>query len=133
MKTVILSTLLIAGVAFAGPAEREAKAKYTEEITKASKDFQLACGCALKMNVNWDSYKKADDMRGVHFLAENFSEDAKGYCKDAETKKAMCALKTVDVTFGKDASLKYASGKASITTTADSYIPFNQVAAEVDK
>jgi len=120
-------------LAFAGKAEREFhKNEMTPAVTKAQDAYKKACGCALKINVN-ASLKEIDDMRQAKYIAENITENVSGYCNDDASKKAMCAMKSLDITKGPDTKFSFAGGKGSAVTDGQSYVSFDMMTREIDK
>jgi len=132
---VIAATMLISiPLAFAGKAEREyQKNELAPSVTKAQDTYKKACGCALKINVNATTIKEIDDMRQARYITENVSDSVAGYCTDTESKKAMCAMKTLDITKGKETKFTFAGGKGTAVTDGQSYVSFDMMTREVDK
>lgn len=104
MKRVLaVAVVVVAAVAWAGKPERDKQKEVTPLVTEHGKAVKAACGCEVKLNVKWDSYKKADDMMRVKEVAEAFATAAKAHCESDEDKKLFCAnVKAVEISFGKD-------------------------------
>ena len=135
MKQAVAVTalLLLSITAIAGKAEREyQKTEMTPAVTKAQDTFKKACGCALKINVA-ASLKTVDDMRQAKYIADNVSDSVTGYCNDGESKKAMCAMKTLDITKGAETKFSFAGSKGSAITDGQSYVSFDMMTREIDK
>lgn len=129
----VAAMLLSIPLAFAGKTEREyQKNELTPAVTKAQDTYKKACGCALKINVN-ASLKAVDDMRQAKYIAENITDNVTGYCNDDASKKAMCAMKTLDITKGPDTKFSFAGGKGSAVTDGQSYVSFDMMTREIDK
>lgn len=130
---VVAAIMFVSLTAFAGKAEREyQKNEMTPAVTKAQDTYKKACGCALKINVN-ASLKEVDDMRQAKYIAENITDNVAGYCNDDASKKAMCAMKTLDITKGKETKFTFAGGKGTAVTDGQSYVSFDMMTREVDK
>jgi len=130
---VISAVMLLSVVAFAGKAEREyQKSDLTPAVTKAQDAYKKSCGCGLKINVN-ASLKEVDDMRQAKHVSDNIAESVAGYCTDDASKKAVCAMKTLDITKGKESKFSFAGGKGTAVTDGQSYVTFDMMTRELDK
>lgn len=137
MKRTLLASMLLITMAsmtaFAGKEEREfAKNEMGPAVKKAETDFKAACGCALKITVS-DTLKSIDDMRQAKYISENMSEGAPKHCNDAESKKAMCVMKTLDIVKGPETKFAYKAGKGTATTDGNSYVSWDMMTREIDK
>jgi hypothetical protein len=132
-RWILGAALLVSSLAIAGKAEREyVKTDLTPAVTKAQDSFKKACGCALKINVN-ANLKEIDDMRQAKYISDNISDSAAGYCTDDASKKAMCVMKTLDITKGKETKFTYAGGKGTAITDGQSYVSWDMMTREIDK
>src|SRR5688572_8811290 len=107
MTVAILSLFAFASVAVAGPAERAKKKEAEAEIAEAQKAFKKACECDLKFDVKWDQFKTTDSMQQIYWTADSIERDGPTYCADPDSKKAICAMKTIVVTHGKESSAAF--------------------------
>lgn len=137
MKNGILIGLvacgLFAGTAYAGKAERDYKVEVEKTITTSEKEFKDSCGCGLKFNVKWDLFKTTDQMAQAKNIASSLGEGSKTYCNDEGSKKAMCAMKSFEITLGKESKFEFSGGKGVATTDGNSYVHFDMISREVDK
>ncbi len=134
-KTVLFAGLMmmVSLSAFAGKAEREYKKGTLDPAVKAAETaYKESCGCALKITVA-ASLKSEDDMRQAKYISESITEGAKAYCTDAESKKAVCQMKTLDISKGDDTSYSFKSGKGSAVTDGQSYPSWDMMTRELDK
>jgi len=126
---VLVSSL----VAFAGKAEREFQKKELKPmIAKAEAKYRSACGCALTITVT-PSIRTYEDMRQARFIARDILDKADGYCTDTESKKAMCAMRTLEIVRGKETSFTYSGTKGTATTEGVSYVNFEMITRQLDK
>ncbi len=135
MKRVLIATtaLLFSLTAFAGKTEREyMKNEVAPAVKDAEAKFKSSCGCALKINVS-DTLKTTDDMAQAKHTSESISEGAPKYCNDDASKKAMCALKSIDVTKGTETKFTFKGGKGTVTTEGQSYVSWDMITREIDK
>jgi len=127
------AALLVSTIAIAGKTEREfQKNELTPAVTKAQDAYKKACGCALKININ-ASLKDVEDMRQARNTSNNISENVAGYCTDDASKKAMCAMKTLDITKGPESKFTFAGSKGTVVTDGQSYVSFDMMTREIDK
>ncbi|MDZ4661656.1 MAG: hypothetical protein SGJ18_08555 [Pseudomonadota bacterium] len=135
MKLIISLTLLLSATAFAGKEQREyMKTDIMPKIAQAQDAYKKACACALKIDVKADSFASNDDLINAKYIAENMIENVAGYCTDAESKKALCKMKTLEIVFGKEGPLfKFASGKGTAITNGQSYVSLKMITDVLDK
>jgi hypothetical protein len=136
MKLLILASLLFSSMAFAGKAERDYMSTTGEPAVKAaSESFQKNCGCPLKIDVKWDSFKNVDQMSGAMRTPKSITENSAEYCKDAGSKKAMCAMKTLELGVSENGSINFAGNKMVITTNTlgDTSYSWDAITKTVDK
>lgn len=119
--------------AFAGKAEREyQKGTLNPAVKAAESAYKSSCGCALKINVA-ASIKTEDDMRQAKNISESITEGAKSYCTDDESKKAVCQMKTLDISKGDDTSFTFKGGKGAAVTDGQSYPAWDMMTPQLDK
>jgi hypothetical protein len=58
------------------------------------------CGCDIKFDVKWDTYKKIEDMTRIEMAGEKLVENAPAFCTDSESKKSICVMKTMSLSYG---------------------------------
>ncbi len=132
-KTLLTCILLLltTSVALAGKAEREyVKTDVTPAVKAAETAYKSACGCALKIVVN---VKTMNELYQAKYTAESISSGAAGYCSDAESKKAVCQLKTLEIAKTKETGFTFKSGKGVAGTDGKTYVNWEQIAHELDK
>ena len=131
---IAASALALAGSAHAGKEERDYQAN---ELAPAMKDAASAllkgCGCAWKTNVNWDTFKTKDQMMLLRYFSTSVAENARRYCDTAASKKAICQLKTLNMSVGKPTSFVFQNGTGTWITDGQSYSDWDVVAEAVDK
>jgi len=135
MKHLLIATaiMLASMSAFAGKEEREVmKTEVVPAVKKAEATFKKSCGCALKISVK-DNLKSIDELRQARNVSNAVDEGAPKHCNDDDSKKAMCALKTLDITKGAETGFAFKGGKGVATTEGQSYVTWDMIAREVDK
>jgi len=136
-KGLTIGLLMLAGVAWAGEKERAAKREDEKLLKEAADAFKGSCGCPLKIDVKWDAIKTEDQLYQLKYFANSIKDSVDGYCKTgdgaADNRKAICAMKSVEVTNGKESSATFAGGKAVATLTDSSYVTFDMIKNQVDK
>jgi hypothetical protein len=100
---------------------------------KAADAWKKACGCALALTIDEASYKSRDDMPSARSFCNTISENIGGYCNDADSKKAMCAMKSLTVKKADDATFTFANGKGAATTYGITAPSWDMITREVDK
>ncbi|MEQ1877807.1 MAG: hypothetical protein ABL958_14285 [Bdellovibrionia bacterium] len=134
MKMLILSLALFPMISFAADkATREyVKSTYTPAITEAQDAFKKACGCALTIKAN-DSVKTQDDYKLAKYIAESIKDGAAGYCTDADSKKAVCQMKTLELGKAKEATFTFKGGKGVATHDGQANSNWDMMTRELDK
>jgi len=131
--TIAMTAMLFSLTAFAGKTEREyMKNEVAPAVKDAEAKFKAACGCALKINVS-DTLKSTDDMAQAKHVSESISEGVGGYCNDDASKKAMCQMKTLDITKAKETKFTFKGGKGLAETEGQSYVSWDMITREIDK
>jgi hypothetical protein len=134
MKNLALVLLFVPLAAFAGKEEREyMKSDVTPAITAAQGAFKSGCGCDLKMVLDEASVKSKDDMYQIKHMAESVAEGAPKHCTDAESKKAICKMKTLKMAKAKESTFSFAGAAGTATTDGQSYTSWDMIARELDK
>lgn len=130
---IAAAIMLVSLTAYAGKEEREVmKTEVVPAVKKAEAEFKKACGCGLKINVK-ENLKSIDEMRQARNISNAIVEGAPKHCTDDDSKKAMCAMKSVDITKGQETNFKFSGGKGTATTDGQSYVSWDMIAREVDK
>ncbi len=134
MKKALIVLSLFPLVAFAGKTERD---YWTKEVTPAVKtaetDFKKACGCALKINVDEKTIKSTDDMYQAKHIADSVKEGAPTYCTDAASKKAVCQMKTLEISKTSETKFTFAGTKGTATTDGQAYTSWDMMTQQLDK
>lgn len=133
-RYLVVAALLISTLtAYAGKEEREyMKNTVVPAVKEAEAKFKSACGCAFAIKVS-DGLKTQDEMAQARNISNTIAEGAPKHCTDAESKKAMCALKTLDIVKGPDTKFTFAAGKGTAVTDGQSYVSWEMITREVDK
>ena len=135
MKAIYLIATAIAlpVTAVAGKQEREyMKTDVVPAIRKAEATFKTSCGCGLRIAVT-SSIKTRNDLYEAKHIAEMVTEGAPGHCTDAESKKAVCQMKSLDIAKGPEAKFVFKDGKGTAITDGQVYPSWDMVARELDK
>lgn len=123
--------LLTTSVALAGKAEREyVKTDVTPAVKAAETAYKTSCGCALKIVVN---VKTMNELYQAKYTAEAITSGAESYCNDADSKKAVCQLKTLEIAKAKETGFSFKSGKGLASTDGKTYVNWEQITHELDK
>lgn len=91
------------------------------------------CGCALTITVDETTVKAKDDMYPIKHIAEAVTEGAPAYCTDAESKKAVCQMKTLVLAKAAEAKFTFKAGKGIATTDGQSHTSWEMITRELDK
>jgi hypothetical protein len=136
MKKIILFAALMMTAslpAFAGKAEREYMKDTVMPAVKAAETaYKSSCGCALKIVVG-PTLKTTDDMSQARNIANAVAEGVAGYCTDDASKKAVCQMKTLDISKGKESTFSFKSGRGSAVTDGQSSVSWDMITRELDK
>jgi hypothetical protein len=135
MKTLITIGLLsVSTLALAGKAEREfMKSEVQPAIKAATESFKSACGCSLDFKVDEGTFKTTDQMTQIRNTANSIKDGAVEHCTDAESKKAMCALKTLSYKLDKESKFEFKGSTGTATTDGGSYVSWGMMTQEIDK
>jgi hypothetical protein len=136
-EALCVAMLLVCGVAHAGEKERAAKREDEKTLKDAADAFKAACGCPLKIDVQWDGFKTERQLFQVKLTGENIKSSVDGFCKAAEgaadNKKVICTMKSLEIVNGQQGLAAFDKGKAVATLTDNSYITFDIIKSQVDK
>lgn len=135
-KLFTLTTLVALAItwqAHAGKAERDKQTEVTAAIKTTSAEYKKNCGCDLKVDVKWDQFKAADHMSQIKNSMDSIASESKNYCNDDGSKKAMCAMKSLEITKGAETKFSFNSGKGKLETDGNSYVHWDMISREVDK
>lgn len=131
---IALALTFLSAVAFAGKPEREfMKSELAPAVKQAEERFKSACGCALKITLNDSTTKDIEDMRKAKYAVGYVAEGAPGYCTDAESKKAVCQLKTLEVTKAAEATFTFKGGKGVCAHDGNAVPGWDMITREIDK
>lgn len=135
MKYIILITALVTSLnSYADKESRDKRTEIEPILAKSSADFKAACGCNLKINVNWDSYKSASDMNRLPTTAEQISAGSAAYCKNPGDKAAICKMKSLDLSFAKEPTdIKFSKGTMSAQTNDMLHADWDQMTKILDQ
>jgi len=133
-RFVIAMSLCLSATAIAGKAEREyLKSDVAPAVKEAETKFKAACGCALKIVLTPSTIDTQDNLYQAKHVAESISGGAAGYCTDDESKKAVCKMKTLEVTRAKESSFSFKDGKGVSAHDGQSYYGWDAMTRELDK
>ena len=129
----VIPVLVVSLTAFAGKMERDLMKKEVEPaMRKAEATFKESCGCPLAIHAD-EALNTMDEERLVKHLSEQITEHAPKHCNDAESKKAMCQLKSIDIVKAKETKFVFKNGKGTSYTEGQSYTGWDMIVREVDK
>jgi hypothetical protein len=124
----------LASLAHAGKAERDFYAAEVQPaVNAAATTLKQACGCDVKFDVKMSTYETVDQMRQIKHYVSSISSEAGRYCTDAASKKAICQLKSVDISRTSSADFKFSGGKGIATTDESSYPHWGMMTTAIDK
>jgi hypothetical protein len=137
MKKVAMFAALMTMASLTAFAATKAEREYMKNtvvpaVKAAEAAYKASCGCALKIIVA-ASIKTEDDMYQVKHVSESISSSAEGYCTDEESKKAVCQMKTLEISKGKETAFTFKGGKGMSVTDGQSYMPWDNMMRELDK
>jgi len=135
MKRVFVAmSLFISVTALAGKEEREYKKSDVDPAVKAAEaKVKSSCGCALSIVLNANTIDTKDNMYQAKHVADSITEGAAAYCTDADSKKAVCQLKTLEIVRGKETAFTFKAGKGTSTHDGQSYMGWDVMTHELDK
>ena len=118
----------------AGKAEREfLKTKLGPAMKQAEVDFKKSCGCPITFVLADSTTKAENDMFIALHVVETFSRNAEGYCVDADSRKAACQLRTLEIGKADKASFSFKAGRGITLHDGQSYLGWDQIMREIDK
>lgn len=134
MKLFVLALLFVPIAAFAGKEEREfMKNDVAPAVTAAQGAYKKGCGCDLKVTIDEATIKSKDDMYQVKHIAESVTDGAPKHCTDAESKKAICKMKSLKLAKAAEAKFTFSGSAGIATTDGQSSTTFDMMSAELDK
>ncbi len=137
-KLALLTTTSILLVSFIAHAGKEERSYMNDSLMPAVKTaeatFRKACGCPIVIKLNAATVENSlDDMGEAKNIAQSVTESAPKHCTDAPSKKAVCAMKTLEIAKAKTTAFTYKNGAGLATTDGQSYSTFEMMVAELDK
>lgn len=133
-RTLITLSLFISVTALAGKAEREYKKSDVDPaVADAQAKVKSACGCALAITLAANTIDTQDNLYQVKHIAESIADGAPKYCTDAESKKAVCQMKTLEIQRGKETAFTFKGGKGLSVHDGQSYMGWDNMSRELDK
>jgi hypothetical protein len=132
MKRFITLLAILPVIAFAGKAEREYKTNELDPAVKAAQAAYKKCGCDLKITFAASISSEAD-MRQVKYIVEDITTGAPKYCTDAESKKAVCKMKSLEIAKGSESKFTFSGGRGVASTDGQMNPSFDMIATELDK
>jgi ethanolamine utilization protein EutA (predicted chaperonin) len=131
MKKLVVLSILVTSMAFAGKAEREfIKDSLNPAISEAEAAFKKTCGCPLK--ITHKGLETEDHLRLVRSVANSITEGV-SYCTDAESKKAVCQMKSLEVSKSNESAFTFSGGRGIATTDGQSFPPFRMMTEKLDQ
>jgi hypothetical protein len=129
-----LSLMFVSTFALAGKEEREyLNSEVTPAVKAAEAKFKASCGCNVKVTVNDSSSKSKDDLQLARLLVNGVADGAGTYCSDAASKKAICQMKSLDVTKSANMEFTFKGGKGVAAHNGISYPSWELMTKELDK
>jgi len=104
-------------------------------IEKAKKDFATACGCNWSISFDRAVAEKQglDKLSALVNMAEKISEEAPGYCDDADSKKTACKVSKIIFAYGPELALRVEKDTATFVTDGGAIKTFDMLMTELDK
>jgi hypothetical protein len=97
---VLTSTGLLGQNAWSGKPERDKIDELTPKVADAKTNIKASCGCDVGIDVKFDTYKAADDMRNISRSLDAVTAASKNYCVKPSDKKAFCGnVSSVEVSW----------------------------------
>jgi len=132
MKKLIGILIILPVLAFAGKAEREYKANELDPSVKKAQAAYKKCGCDLKITFG-ATIKSEADMRQAKYMVEDIATGAPKYCTDADSKKAVCQMKSLEIVKGSESKFSFTGGRGIASTDGQMNPSFDMMTAELDK
>ena len=130
---VLLGLVVLSATAFADKASREfMKTELAPAVKAAEGKLKSACGCAVKINVTASIANEAE-MRTSKYVVGSISDGAAAFCSDAESKKSVCQMKTLDLAKTAETKFSFKAGKGTAATDGNSYVSWDMITKELDK
>src|SRR5436190_1192140 len=110
---VAVSLAVLSVAAYAGKPERDKVDAVKPGLEQKAKEIKEACGCQVAINVQWDTYTKAEDMNRIIDCATSFAKAAQHQCNNAANKKALCDnVSSLEISYSKSVPKPETKGKA---------------------
>ena len=120
MKNLFILLLIsVSSAAYAGKEERARKVEIKSTLKTHAATFKKACGCDVKFDIKWDTYAKVEHMTRIEMAGEKLAENAPTFCTDAESKKAICVMKTMALSYGAEPADPQLKGSTIVGQTND--------------
>jgi len=133
MKAILSAMALLSTFAFAGKADREfLKSNLNPAITAATAGVLQACGCSMKITVGKSIVNEAD-MKQAKYIVEEVSTGATKYCTDADSKAAVCKMKSLELAKGSESKFTFSGSHGVAMTDGQMNPSFDMITAQLDK
>ncbi|MBL8297506.1 MAG: hypothetical protein JNN30_04065 [Rhodanobacteraceae bacterium] len=99
----------------------------------AASKLKSACGSDVKFDLKVDSFPAKDELTQIRNFSTAIKDGALAYCSDAGSKKAVCGITTIEISYSGSVSVRFAGGKVAVTTDSSSYPSWDMMMQEVDK
>jgi hypothetical protein len=118
---VIAGCLMIGASAEAQTMKQKSVIKQINEYGKEqSEEMKKSCGCAPPVEYDWKEVANDNDWFVVKRVYETMVSSFEKLCKDADSKKTVCAgLKKVVVKKGEPKPIEFKAGVATIVRMGD--------------
>lgn len=136
LKKGVFLLAFISSIAFAGKTEREFfKNTVQPAIANAEAAYKKACGCSLRIQLDSAAKNNENALDRARHIADSIQQGVTGYCTDAESKKAICAMKTLEIIYDKAKTEFTFDGKGAGKSFTDgtSIMSFEVMAGQLDK
>jgi len=134
LYSTVLAVLCLSTTAFAGKMERDLMTKkVAPSVATAEANLKSSCGCDVKITVDETTLKSMDELRGAMRIADDVAKNVGKYCSDAASRKAVCQLKTLSLTKGKDVGFTFKDGAGVATTDGNARCGWDQIIKVLDK
>jgi hypothetical protein len=135
MVAIVVGSLALGSLGIAGKPERDKAAELKPTVEANAAKIKAACGCEVAVDVKWDSYTKADDMRRITEDLNEVVGAATSQCNSPDNKTAMCKnVKTIEVSFANPVTAPEMKGTTLVThSNGSSYAGKAQLKKILDK
>ena len=133
MKKLTLALAFFPLALFAGKTERAFTNDHVKPAIKAAEGaYKAACGCDLKITFTEDKFKSYDDLSKVKSVADSVATGAKAHCTDAESKKAVCAMKSLEITKGTQTAFTVSGGRGLASCDTSTSVSWEMMIDQLD-